>query len=976
MQYRLSIAAILIATSLAGCGGGGSSGDQIQVGGGNPPPPPPPPGDSTAAVFRAGDNNQEIDPRLDPATGQPTGASPVLQGAAFTFSADSPDLEGPAYDLPAGLATEFGATFAAASYAGAFSQDNPVNWTLGWTVGLNGNLTVWEPAVAPNADGVCPAGTTDIGNQTLPAAVGGGQMDVCQLAPRYATDGQTITLTADNVYRLSTGFPGTYIGNGECEIGGVGCAGTANDVANVTLVIEAGTLILGDASEALIVTRGSTIDANGTADDPIVMTSVDQFAAWVAGGDGDSGRGEWAGLALMGFGATNECTGVPCNVNAEGNIGFYGGEDDGDDSGELDYVVILHAGNDIDGNGNELNGLTFFGTGSGTTASYVQVHKGLDDGVEHFGATDFIDHLVLTDNGDDSFDWGQGYRGGAQFVVIKQATDSGDKGIEADNDEGDNGALPRSKPVLANFTIIGRRDGIAAAGGVLLRRGTGAVLENFVVVDFRDHCLDVDQAATEALYGSDLTINRSVLFCPDGVAFENDGNDTSVRNWFEAGTNNLVVDPNVSDIGIPNPVTGVEGEFESTDFAGAYAQDPIDDWTAGWTISLAGNTTVWAPATGGTLAGAIPAANDACPAGTTDIGDADLSNLGGGAMDVCQLAARYGTAGTTTLTNDNIYRLATGFPGTYVGNGECEVGAPACAAGNVVAHRLVVEPGTLVLGDAGEALIVTRGSRIEANGTAEDPIVMSSVDQFEPWAAGTSDGDSGRGEWAGLALMGYARTNECTGVPCNVNAEGNIGFYGGENDADSSGFLRYVVIQHAGNDIDGQGNELNGLTFFGTGSATIASHVQIHKGLDDGVEHFGGKSFIDHVVLTSNADDSFDWGQGWRGGAQYVVIVQAADDADAGIEADNDENDNNAEPVSVPTLVNFTIVGSDGGTPAAADTRGMLLRRGTGAKIFNTIVTGSDTCLRIQNDATFARVDDGRLFFENSVVSCTTNFAD
>ncbi|NJN52282.1 MAG: hypothetical protein HC809_11475, partial [Gammaproteobacteria bacterium] len=295
--------------------------------------------------------------------------------------------------------------------------------------------------------------------------------------------------------------PGTYIGNGECEIGSAGCAPT--DVVSVSLVIEAGTLVLGDASEALIITRGSTIAANGTATDPIVMTSVDQFTAWVAGSNGDSGRGEWAGLALLGYAQTNQCVGSPCNVNAEGNIGFYAGDDDNDDSGSLSYVVILHAGNDIDGLGNELNGLTFFGTGSGTTSSYVQVHKGLDDGVEHFGATDFMDHVVLTDNADDSFDWGQGYRGGAQFVVIKQASDAGDKAIEADNDENANDAAPRSLPVLANFTIMSGDTGPAAGGGVLLRRGTGAHLYNFVVVDFRDNCLDVDQSATAALFGTD-----------------------------------------------------------------------------------------------------------------------------------------------------------------------------------------------------------------------------------------------------------------------------------------------------------------------------------------------------------------------------------------------------------------------------------------------------------------------------------------
>ncbi len=135
--------------------------------------------------------------------------------------------------------------------------------------------------------------------------------------------------------------------------------------------------------------------------------------------------------------------------------------------------MIVSAGNDIDGHGNELNGLTMFGTGSATTASFVQVHKGLDDGVEHFGATDFMDHIVLTDNADDSFDWGQGYRGGAQFVVIKQAVDTGDKGIEADNDHGDNDEAPAFGAGARELHDHRTQRRLPAGGGILLRRGTG-----------------------------------------------------------------------------------------------------------------------------------------------------------------------------------------------------------------------------------------------------------------------------------------------------------------------------------------------------------------------------------------------------------------------------------------------------------------------------------------------------------------------
>jgi len=124
------------------------------------------------------------------------------------------------------------------------------------------------------------------------------------------------------------------------------------------------------------------------------------------------------------------------------------------------------------------------------------------------------------------------------------------------------------------------------------------------------------------------------------------------------------------------------------------------------------------------------------------------------------------------------------------------------------------------------------------------------------------------------------------------------------------------------------------------------------------------------VVLSYNADDSFDWGQGYVGGAQFVLVVQASDAADRAIEADNDANDPNAAPVSAPTLANMTLIG------AAGKVGGVLLRRGTGASIYNSIVTGSDVCLSIQDDATFAREGDGRLVLENNIMSCPTNFAD
>ncbi|MCY3941862.1 MAG: hypothetical protein OXG29_12395 [Gammaproteobacteria bacterium] len=957
---RCLLVVFLSALILGGCGGGSAGEDLVintapptDTGGGSETPTSANDPFPASDAFAGNGNRIGLDPMLN-SNGTPGEGSPDLQGAEWAFSSSSPDLQGDAF------AISLGGDFEDVNYVGAFAQDTADTWTEGWTVGVHGNSTVWQPRGEPASNSDCPAGTTFVEARTLPESVGGGSMDLCQLARRYDTDGQTITLTGDNIYRLAAGFPGTYIGNGEAADGNAG-----NDVS-VTLVIESGALILGSQQEALIVTRGSRIEASGTAEAPIVMTSKDQFDEWVDGRARADGRGEWAGLALMGYGRSNEC-GDPCDVNAEGNIGAYGGTDDSDDSGFIQYLVIRHAGNDIDGNGNELNGLTLFATGSATRSSYVQVHYGFDDGVEHFGATDHMDHIVITGARDDSFDWGQGYRGSAQFVLIIQARDDGDRGIEADND-GDNPlAVPVSRPTLANFTILGAADSAeTSSDGILLRRGTGARIYNFLVADFQDACLDVDGAATEDLFGTDLTIENSLFYCPAKEVYESGDDDvsgTAIANWVDRNPDNRIANPNLRADYRPNEVEAdvANSMFVATDYVGAFAQDTDDDWTEGWTVSLNGNTTVWEPAV------ANPGADGSCPSGTSADGSLDLpSAVGGGRMDLCRLQRRYDTVGSTlTLSNDNIYAPASGFPGTYIGNGEEADGD----ASDNVSVTLKIEPGTLVLASSGEAVIITRGSRIEADGTAEDPIVMTSRRQFDDWSAG-GDGAAGRGEWAGLALMGYARSNEC-GSPCDVAAEGNIGAYGGNDDADDSGYIRYLVIRHAGNDVDGNGNELNGLTMFATGSGTRVSYLQVHKGLDDGVEHFGASDFMDHVVITDAADDSFDWGQGYLGGAQFVVIRQSSDDADRGIEADNDGDAPNAQPISGPTLANFTMIGTeDGGT----NTIGVLLRRGTGATMWNSVITGFNRCVDFDDEATFGRYDTGAIAFRNNVVSCTANF--
>lgn len=487
----------------------------------------------------------------------------------------------------------------------------------------------------------------------------------------------------------------------------------------------------------------------------------------------------------------------------------------------------------------------------------------------------------------------------------------------------------------------------------------------------------------------------------------------SIEDLFFSGTNNRDLnDVALDDSGLPTSasptlrngndylqmlgVDAVEDTYINTTYVGAFNPDDSEEtinWTNNWSISLGENATVWEPVA------ESPTADDLCPDGTTDIGDQEIPDGDGEVMDLCQLGSRYRE--DLTLTSDNIYVLASGAPGTVIGNGDFELSStdPRQAIEeeenvDVVSAILTIEPGTLILGSEQEALIISRGSMIMAVATADNPIVMTSQKQFNCWVDSTlddcaeEDGTSLRGEWAGLVLMGYADSNECED-PCNIEAGGDIGRYGGIDDADNSGQLNYIVIRNAGVDIDDSDdidNGFNGLTFFATGSATRASFIQVHKSLGDGLAFFGSTTFIDHIVLTDNGDDGIYWGQGFTGGAQFVLMRQDAEQADRGIEADNNVDNPNITPVSMPAFANMTFIGVNETTEDTVDseriTQGILFRNGTGGEIWNSIFTGFNTCLDIDGAATFDRAGEdapdslsGDLVINNSILSsCDTTF--
>jgi hypothetical protein len=274
--------------------------------------------------------------------------------------------------------------------------------------------------------------------------------------------------------------------------------------------------------------------------------------------------------------------------------------------------------------------------------------------------------------------------------------------------------------------------------------------------------------------------------------------------------------------------------------------------------------------------------------------------------------------------------------------------------------ELTIAEGTTIYYDAEAAqtsfLSIAQCSKVFANGAAGKRILMTSSNEL-----GTGTGAAG-GDWGGFVVNGYGDIN----VGETADGEGGTGTYGGNNDTDNSGSIRYVVLKYPGR-IVGVDNELNGFSFNGLGSATVIEYVQSFNGEDDGFEFFGGAAQVKYAVSTGSKDDSFDWTHGWRGKGQYWLVMQMAGRGDRGFEADNLEADFTATPYSNPIIANATIICTEGGTSA---TTGMRLRHGTKGSIHNAIVTGAYAYgVRGDDDVTTgANVADGSLVVTNSTI--------
>ena len=240
--------------------------------------------------------------------------------------------------------------------------------------------------------------------------------------------------------------------------------------------------------------------------------------------------------------------------------------------------------------------------------------------------------------------------------------------------------------------------------------------------------------------------------------------------------------------------------------------------------------------------------------------------------------------------------------------------------------ELVIPAGTKIEVEAGGTdvyIAVLKGGKIDVQGTATEPVVMSSV-------------NSNPGDWGGLTICGDATTT------AGVDAEAEVGgfIYGGTNDADSSGAIRYLVIKGTGAQINTE-SQYNGVSFYAVGSGTTVENVSVINGKDDGVEFFGGTVSVTNIYLENNADDAVDWTEGWNGKVTNTYISHTLAGFSTAFEGDKINNN--------PQFENLTAISTVGGTA-------LQFKLESGATISNIWLEGYDDNIDMKNEGSLANV--------------------
>jgi hypothetical protein len=703
-------------------------------------------------------------------------------------------------------------------------------------------------------------------------------------------------------------------------------------LSGASLRIEPGTVIKGRNGAApnfgcLFVCRGGKIFAEGTPARPIIFTAEEDDVT-----DPEdlrvTDRGLWGGLVILGQAPINKAVnaagdaatpkyelyeGLEDLVIAGQNVHRYGGDNANDNSGVLRYVSLRHGGQRLSPD-KEINGLSLGGVGRGTTLEYVEAVSFADDGFEFFGGSVNTRYLVSAFNDDDAFDMDQGYNGTNQFWFALQSNDRRDNGSEQNgepNERNDGLGVPVANYKVYNATLIGAG---AGAGGtannhaLLFRRYNQSVWANSIFTDFNGQPLNGGGPQT----GSNPSVTNNLWWGFTDPVFTNILFTTASRR------NVTNLDPMIRGIsreakgaldprlmpGSPAASNAAavmnDGFLRAASHYGAF--DAHDNWLRGWT-SLAQD-------------GFLPP------------------------TDHEVIVSNQTITGDVTWASTNVYIL-TNY--VYVLGGA----------------TLRIEPGTVIKGRNGTApnfgsLFVCRGGKIIAEGTPHNPIIFTAEEDDLTDAEDLRVTD--RGLWGGLVILGNARINKAVNAAGDaaspkyelyegledlvINGQ-NVHRFGGSDDNDSSGVLRYVSIRHGGQRLSPD-KEINGASFGGVGRGTVVEFVEALSFADDGFEFFGGSVDTSHLVSAFNDDDAFDTDMGWSGRNQFWFAIQANDRRDNGAEQNgepNERNDGNGVPAATYEIYNATLVGAGATAGGTANNHTMLLRRYVKAGWYNSIFT-------------------------------------
>ncbi len=770
-------------------------------------------------------------------------------------------------------------------------------------------------------------------------------------------------------------------------------SGQVNIDSGYALTIQPGTIIKGIKNNfnkaVLIVKRGAQIIANASPSQPIVFTS-DQAS-------GARAPGDWGGVIICGRAPVNFPIGFgQVEGGLFGTAGLFGGNVTADNSGILRYVRIEFSGIAFAPN-NETNGLTLAGVGNGTTVEYVQTSYSGDDGIEWFGGTVNCRNLIVYRTLDDDFDTDNGYSGTVQFAlsmrdpsVADNPSISTSEGFESDNNDNiANGVFPtyytapRTKAIFSNVTSVGPRTnftGTLASGyqgltngdggkGARIRRGSQLSIFNSVFSGWGVGLL-INDLSTAVGQNSDSSEFRNNTFAhmtasnATNAPFRVDGaasplnTISALRSWYSARSNDTATLAQVGLTGfsLSNPMATVIPATGSVQLSGANFTSsskltsnsfltPVSyrgafgstDWTAGWAsfnpINADYNTSIKP---------------------TTQTVSGNISS-------------------NTTWTNDKIWKIS----------GQVNVDS---------GFTLTIQPGTVVQGIKNNSnkavLIIRRGAKIIADGSAVQPIVFTS-DQ--------ASGARAAGDWGGVIICGRAPVNFPIGFG---QVEGGLfgasGLFGGNVPTDNSGILRYVRIEFSGIAF-APNNETNGLTLAGVGNGTTVEYVQTSYSGDDGIEWFGGTVNCRNLIVYRTLDDDFDTDNGYSGTVQFGVSMRDPSVADnpsisTSESFESDNNDNIANGVfptyyttprtkaiftnitSVGPRTNFTgtlasgyngLTNGDGG-------KGVRIRRGSQLSLFNSVFSGWGVGLLINDLSTAVGQNSDSSEFRNNTFAHMT----